>query len=171
VNHLEEFHFGGAARFALIVISILLGILTHLLWDSFTHPHSWPYRKWQILGQPVHVPFLGLIPCYKVLQHGSTIFGIAVLAIWLILRYRTSEESVAEINGAPSTMRKIAFWAVITVVAFAGAVIRAIAVVGIPTDHSSERSFAGVLIVTVIALVWWELVAYGIFRVTTGSHL
>jgi len=35
---LGEFGFGGAARFALIVGSILLGIATHLVWDSFTHP-------------------------------------------------------------------------------------------------------------------------------------
>ena len=37
-NHLGKFRFGGWRRFALIVASVLVGIATHLLWDSFTHP-------------------------------------------------------------------------------------------------------------------------------------
>lgn len=34
-GHLEEFRFRGTGRFTLIVGSILLGIATHLVWDSF----------------------------------------------------------------------------------------------------------------------------------------
>jgi Domain of unknown function (DUF4184) len=92
-NHLDEFGFGGVARFALIVGSILLGMATHLAWDSFTHRNTWPYRHWSILSQTFHVPMVGAIPFYKVFQHGSTIIGIAVLSTWLVFRYRATEPS------------------------------------------------------------------------------
>src|SRR5581483_4447682 len=41
INHINEFRFAGGARFALIVVSILTGIATHLAWDSFTHSGTW----------------------------------------------------------------------------------------------------------------------------------
>jgi hypothetical protein len=49
------------------------------------------------------------------------------------------------------------------VIALGGATIRAVAGMGVPTDHSSEKRFVGLLVVTAIALVWWQLVAYGVF--------
>jgi hypothetical protein len=54
-NHVPEFTFRGPVRFALIVNSILLGIVTHLVWDSFTHANTWPYRHWPVLRRQFHV--------------------------------------------------------------------------------------------------------------------
>jgi Domain of unknown function (DUF4184) len=168
-NHLDEFHFGGPARFALIVGSILLGIATHLAWDSFTHPTYWLYRHWSILSQPLEVPVLGTIPVYEVLQHGSTIVGIAILSAWLALGYRNSEPSGKAPRNAASPARKIMIGVIITSVASVGAIIRAVRVAGIPDGHASENRFAGSLVVTGIALVWWQLVAYGIFSSIAAS--
>ena len=162
-NHLGEFHFGGAARFALIIVSILLGIATHLAWDSFTHPNTWLYHHWPILSQLIHMPIVGLVPVYKVLQHGSTIFGTAVLSIWLVVRYRTSEPSGRVLTHETSPARKIAIGAVVTTVALVGALIRAVMGIGIPSDGASDKRFVGLMVVTAIALVWWQLVAYGVF--------
>jgi hypothetical protein len=77
-SHLDEFRFRGAARFVLIVGSVLLGIATHLVWDSFTHPTTWLYHHWVFLSQPLRLPIVGLVPYYKVFQHGSTIIGIVL---------------------------------------------------------------------------------------------
>jgi hypothetical protein len=171
-NHLDEFGFGGVARFALIVGSILLGIATHLAWDSFTHPNTWPYRHWSILSQPLHVPMVGAIPFYKVFQHGSTILGIGVLAIWLVFRYRTTEPSCHLLSNPASPMRKIATGSFVVTIALVGGIIRAAAAVGIPSDHPAEKRFVGLLVVTAIALVWWQLVAYGVFtsRNPSSAH-
>jgi len=162
-NHLDEFRFGGAARFALIVGSILLGIATHLAWDSFTHSNTWLYHHWPILRQAVHVPIVGPIPFYRLLQHGSTIIGIAVLSAWLAVWYRSSEPSGHALSNTTSRTRKIAIGAIVMTIAVAGATIRAVAEIGIPLSHTSEERFVGLLVVTGIALVWWELVAYGVF--------
>ena len=160
-GHLEEFRFRGAGRFILVIGSILLGIATHLVWDSFTHSNTWPYHHWPILSQQFHVPIVGRIPFYKALQHGSTIIGTGVLLIWLGFRYRATEPSPA-LGHSASPRRKIAIGVVLTTVALVGASIRAVAVVGIPSGHVAEKRFLGLLVVTAIALVWWQLVAYGV---------
>jgi len=161
-NHLQDFRFGGAGRFRLIVVSILLGIATHLLWDSFTHPNTWAYRHWPVLGQPVLAPVLGMVPAYKLLQHGSTMIGLGVLAIWLRACYRNSEPSGPALNNDVSG-RKIVIVSVMTTVAFVGAIVRGVIGVGIPRDGGAERRFVGLAVVTLIEVLWWQLVAYGIF--------
>jgi len=162
-GHLEEFRFRGAGRFTLIIGSTLLGIATHLVWDSFTHSNTWLYHHWPILSQSFHVPIVGTILLYKALQHGSTIIGTGVLLIWLALRYRASEPSCHALSHSASPRCKIAIGAVFATVALVGASIRAVAVVGIPSGHLAEKRFLGLLVVTAIALVWWQLVAYGVF--------
>ena len=49
-------------------LSVLLGAWTHIMWDSFTHRSGWTV---------VQFPWLP----YQELQHVSTVFGVAVLAI------------------------------------------------------------------------------------------
>ncbi|MGP0020587.1 MAG: DUF4184 family protein [Candidatus Sulfotelmatobacter sp.] len=159
-DHLNEFRFGGASRFVLIVASILLGIATHLLWDSFTHSATWPYRHWSVLRQPFTMPIVGPIPLYKILQHGSTIAGIGILAAWLVLWYRTAQPS-AQFEKSLSSRRKAAVIAVVTTVALVGAVARALSRTGVPSGHSAFNKFVVQATVTAMALVWWQLVAYG----------
>lgn len=171
-NHLGEFGFRGAARFALIVGSILLGIATHLAWDSFTHPNTWPYRHWSILSQPFHVPIAGAIQLYKVFQHGSTIIGIGVLSIWLVFCYRATEPSGHLVSNPASPMRKIRTVGCVLTLAFVGGIVRAVAAAGIPSGHPADKRFVGLLVVTVIALVWWQLVIYGFLasRNSSSAH-
>src|SRR5579864_8264264 len=92
-GHVPEFRFGGTPRFALIVSSILLGIATHLAWDSFTHPRGWFYDHWPTLQRWFQVPLLGPTPLYKLLQHISTMLGLCILVFWLILLYRDTKPS------------------------------------------------------------------------------
>lgn len=162
-NHLGKFRFRGAARFSLIVGSILLGIATHLAWDSFTHPNTWIDHHWPLLSQRLDVPIVGPIPFYKVFQHGSTIIGVAVLSIWLVVRYRNTKPSDHVLSNAASPTRKIAIGAVVIFVALVGAIIRALVGIGVPSDNISGKRFVGLLVVTAVALLWWQLVAYGVF--------
>jgi hypothetical protein len=161
-GHLYEFRFGGAARFLLIVGSVLLGIETHLLWDSFTHSHTWLYNDWAFLRQPVLLPMVGRIPRYKLFQHGSTIVGLGILAAWLKHWYRTTEPVALPLGKSLSPNRKIAIVAALTTLACVGAVALAVAEFGIPTSHALVKQFVGQAVVTVIALAWWLLVVYGL---------
>lgn len=163
-NEVGEFHFGGASKFVMIVVSILVGVGTHVLWDSFTHPNTWLYRRWPSLHAPIRIPVLGATPIYKLLQHGSTLFGIGVLSIWLLVWYRrTNPRSEATRNGISGSQRFIVVAGIISG-AFAGAVVRATVPLGLPTSHRAQTRFAGLWVATLIALLWWQLVLYGVWR-------
>jgi amino acid transporter len=124
-DHLDGFRFGGAARFVRIVVSILLGIATLLLWDSFTHSTTWPYRHWSVLRQSFALPIVGPIPLYKILQHGSTIAGIGILSTWLVHWYGTAQPTL-QLRKSLSSRRRAVVIAVVTTVALVGAVARAL---------------------------------------------
>jgi Domain of unknown function (DUF4184) len=161
VNYLGEFRFGGPARFLLIAASILLGIATHLLWDSFTHAGTWFYAHWPLLRASLSLPVLGPTPYYKVFQHGSTIVGSGVVGVWLALWYRSSVPTTQVPAEAPSARQRFVIVAVILLVAAGGAILRVVAGTGFPVTLHNKKVI-GEAVVTAIALVWWQLV--GLWR-------
>ncbi len=68
--------FGSVARVILLVLALALGVVTHIVWDAFTHEGRAGIRLIPALDEPWG-PLLG----YKWLQYGSGIGGVIVLAI------------------------------------------------------------------------------------------
>jgi Domain of unknown function (DUF4184) len=62
-------------------IAIVLGVWTHLLWDSFTHPDGWMVHRVAALSAPVEVLGYQGTVCH-LLQYLSSVLGLAVLALW-----------------------------------------------------------------------------------------
>jgi hypothetical protein len=61
--------------------ALLLGIWTHLLWDSFTHPEGWIVLRVAALTSTIVVgPYHG--PVYHALQYLSSIVGLCVMVLW-----------------------------------------------------------------------------------------
>jgi hypothetical protein len=76
----------------LAAAGVVLGATTHLIWDSFTHSHTWATSALPTL-RARHVA-LGGAPLYHLLQVASSVFGLAVLSMWLLnLRNRPLPES------------------------------------------------------------------------------
>jgi hypothetical protein len=68
-------------EWALASVSIVLGVWTHLLWDSFTHENGWMVRRVAALSAPVSLGAYHGTVCH-VLQYVSSALGLAVLAVW-----------------------------------------------------------------------------------------
>jgi hypothetical protein len=72
-----------AARAGLVLVALVVGGLTHVLWDEFTHPRRWG---------PEHLPALaanwGVLPGYRWLQYGSSVVGGLALLTWFVLWWR-----------------------------------------------------------------------------------
>jgi Domain of unknown function (DUF4184) len=160
-NQLDEFRFGGAGRFLLILASLLMGIATHILWDAFTHSGSWFPEHWAFLQQLITLPILGRRTLFRVLQHFSTIAGLATLLFWFTLWYRGTQPNAGVSGQAVSARRKTLIVAALLSVAFLGGLVRASSVTGIPMNPDSQKMFLGYAVVTAMALLWWELVLYG----------
>jgi hypothetical protein len=77
----------------LILISLLAGIFSHLFWDSFTHSYGFMVRHVAFLRMTTFEVYGSVRPVYNLLQHLSTIIGIAVLAI---AYYRWARHAPAE---------------------------------------------------------------------------
>jgi len=65
------------------VAAILLGIASHLLWDSFTHIDSWPYWHSAFLRHVFTLPLLGEEHGYDLMQNLSSVGGLVILGLWL----------------------------------------------------------------------------------------
>src|SRR2546423_13502044 len=76
---MTRFSFGPSRHFFLIVLSLIIGGFTHIIWDSFTHPDGWAVLHFPALSFTVWETSLGSVRFYRVLQHFSTLFGGALL--------------------------------------------------------------------------------------------
>jgi hypothetical protein len=89
--------------------SVLFGMLTHVIWDSFTHLNGVMVRKLSILTNTVSILDMQ-IPIYKFLQHGSTLIGITAIIGFMVYRAAKHRPNKAIV----SSKQKWLYWSQIT---------------------------------------------------------
>jgi Domain of unknown function (DUF4184) len=60
------------------ILSIIIGALSHLVWDSFTHANGWFVNHYSFLQT-----IIGRWPLYELLQHGCGVAGLIGIALWI----------------------------------------------------------------------------------------
>jgi hypothetical protein len=71
----------GPREWLLAPLAIILGVWTHLLWDSFTHMDGWMVHRVSALSAPVSIGSYNGTVCH-LLQYISSVFGLVVMAVW-----------------------------------------------------------------------------------------
>ena len=72
-----------------VVVSLLIGAYSHILWDSFTHQNGF-------FVEVLHLDAsIGTIRIYKMLQHGSTLLG-GLYIIWYVYNLKGLTNKVAK---------------------------------------------------------------------------
>lgn len=78
---------------AVMACSVFIGSASHLFWDGFTHPHGYFVQHFPALATTIsfgeHRVFI-----YKLLQHGSTLIGLA--AITAVILQISKKETVGK---------------------------------------------------------------------------
>jgi len=69
-----------APLIGLASIAILLGAVTHILWDAFTHRGTFVTDAIPVLLGPT--PGFGWLPIYHLLHGLSSVAGLVILALW-----------------------------------------------------------------------------------------
>jgi len=87
-DKIEPLSSNGWGRFGSIVLWTAVGIATHVIWDQFTHFHTWMGAHLGLLHYMVPVPFHDRVALPKVLQHVSTILGVLIVVAWCASWYR-----------------------------------------------------------------------------------
>ena len=119
MSHLPEFlqateshQIAGNNIWKVFVLATLhsLGMLTHVIWDSFTHQNGLMVTKLRVLTQTY--TFFGYqIPIYKFLQHGSTLFGIVLIFGYVYYRATLGKDK----NTSYIAREKLIFWSLLAV--------------------------------------------------------
>jgi hypothetical protein len=103
-------------------IAIVLGALTHILWDSFTHRGTFVTNAFPaLLGA---TPGIGWLPLYHFLHALSSVVGLVILALWarhlrrqpaklLIRPFEISERArvvAVRLLGVLSLLAALVYW-------------------------------------------------------------
>ncbi|NCT92738.1 DUF4184 family protein [Cellulomonas sp. APG4] len=65
-----------------LLVSLVVGVLTHVVWDSFTHADGALVGRVALLREPVGAG----LDVARLLQHVSTVAGAVVLVVWAVRR-------------------------------------------------------------------------------------
>ncbi len=101
----HTFDFLPLKRFLYICFSLVIGALTHILWDSFTHPGAFFINRWAILSMPV-VSIKGkVIQLYTLLQDSGTFAGLLLLGIQMRRGIRKARGANIEVDRSLSGIK------------------------------------------------------------------
>jgi Domain of unknown function (DUF4184) len=140
------FRFSRLSRFLLVVTSLLLGTLTHIFWDGFTHQHGYFVKHWAWLSTPVTLHHR--MPLYNALQFACSAAGVGllvVLAAWWWYR------APVVANPVPATISPRLRWVILAV---------AVVIAGLAgTAARMHALIAGRALVWHVILVTWRAAA------------
>lgn len=99
---------------ASVVLSAVTGTFTHLAWDGVTHASGAGPRLFPQLTTVYEVPVVGAMALHRILQHTSTVVGLAVVTFSLLRAVRRAPPS-AVIDDRPRTRARLVLVACVTV--------------------------------------------------------
>jgi len=86
----------GIKQIAILILCILAGAATHLIWDLFTHPSVITESWLPFLSTTLYEGHGQIVKVYRLLQHGSNTMGFIVLGVSLKLFLQIEEPAVEE---------------------------------------------------------------------------
>lgn len=129
----------GLTRWAIILVSLLIGVWTHTFWDAWTHDTGWFVLRLPALQRPLFQIGKNVVYLPLVLQVLSTFFGFAILVVAYFLWLRKQPAGVE--TGSENDFWRYAFWA---------GVVLAAALLGMLLAYSSASSRHGFLLARAI---------------------
>lgn len=157
------------ASVAVVALSVLLGSATHIVWDSFTHAGAWGVLELPVLDSPLISISGHEIRGYKLLQYGSTLVGLPLLALFGALWLRA--QLPLSVPSTDAGRRSIVLLALITVPLLLG-LIYAWARTDWSQGPESLYRYTGIAARATICLAILLTLAYGVlFATIARSHV
>ncbi len=159
----DGFRFGPMRQFVFIILSLIIGAFTHVAWDSLTHSHGWLVRRWDILTALIITAACGPVSIFKILQHGSTLIGMALL-VWWYARWlrRAPKQSVEPSMSLSGTSKLLIMFAMVSSTGLLAGIYGYLSQFTYP-GRFSLRMFASRGAVAGVSVLFTELVVFGAF--------
>ncbi|MFD7024652.1 DUF4184 family protein [Promicromonospora sukumoe] len=153
-----------------VLLSLVIGIATHLVWDSFTHGDGYVVTHVPLLSAPA----FGDLSWARLLQHVSTVVGLVVIAVYLWRRRGSVGRGAARQGTAVRRTTRRGLWAV-AAVAVVGAVLGTVrwwsvgsssdgagltardVVEGVLSDVATGAGAALIAALLLYVAVWWAV--------------
>ncbi|NTW40123.1 MAG: DUF4184 family protein, partial [Cellulomonadaceae bacterium] len=134
-------------------VSLVLGMLTHVAWDAFTHGDGVVVQHVAWLREPL----IGAVPAGRVLQHLSTAAGLAVLTVWAARAWAVWRRDGGRLR---LDRRRLAVAGALLVLGILGAVVGSAGVrgAGWEASLSAAAKDGGTVVVAagmLAAATWW----------------
>lgn len=97
------------------LLCLLVGIASHIFWDSFTHANSYFVDHVDFLSTPVFIDGVPQAPLFRYMQHGSTIMGGGFIVVFFHRQRKIEQENKSSLK----------FWIILMLIAVATFTLRA----------------------------------------------
>ncbi|MEI8138978.1 MAG: DUF4184 family protein [bacterium] len=162
VPYAGHFGFWPLKRFFLILISVVIGILIHLLLDSFTHDYGLLAERLPFLREPVLQVYGRAMPLCDLLQFVMS-FGLLLVLVTQYVRWFFLNRTGASLATFLDFRTHLPLYVVLLLIATISAVLYANYSIPIVSDLRTLRLFAGRLILFQMSALVLEiliLIAY-----------
>lgn len=105
----------------LLGVSLILGVLSHIVWDLFTHEGRWGVQVLPALDE-----MWGPLAGFKWLQHGSSVLGLVIIGVWALLWWRRHDPRPEFSQRLPHGVR-VAWWLSLPVILIAAWIVGLVA--------------------------------------------
>jgi hypothetical protein len=157
-----RFSIESLSKLILLCVSILMGSVTHIVWDSFTHPDYWVGQHWQLLRTTVDVPLFGPRSWSAVFQYISSVAGLLIILLWFVHWYRETPAVHLQKDQRISHRDRIVVASTFLAAVVAG-LVRA-AAPGLPNGVHGWQRFMTEGFITGMTVFCCEVVFYGFVR-------
>jgi hypothetical protein len=106
-----------------VAVSIIIGAMTHNVWDSFTHPAGYIVTKWPLLRESVWVLGNRNVRVHELLQHLSTLVGLLVVVVAYVKWLRRVDARRSDVNSLGDGWRYALLFALAAAAMILGALV------------------------------------------------
>ena len=140
---------------AQVVVSILVGAASHVMWDDLTHMYVWVERvlpgtagTWFTIGDRS-------VGWYVALRHGSAVIALLALSVWALWKYRRTVPRVEPGQVAMRTSVRLVLMTFVVITAMLSAVAISTLESGLYEGHGAAgrgaRASVGALTASLLA--------------------
>lgn len=150
-------------RLLTILLSIFLGVITHLIWDSFTHLYGWGVMAFPVFRHTQFYLGSWSIALYSILQHLSTVIGLVIIGIWYFKWYRKTTPAAFYQSNIISNRVRVTIMLIMLFTAILAALLSAVASYPDVQSLHQIRLFAAQFAIVSISTLVGEILIYSIY--------